>query len=181
MNDVHSTNHVVALSLLSLQGRKEGFYFSKIHLWRHSIVLALHYFQGMACYRSATLLEVMVSRSFWNMFVFSWVICRWSCTIYEVHSNNSCFSMNKKMSMVTARLEPTPSKMWLKFWVLRSTSWAITALKERDLFQIYKICNYKKEGYIWYIIMYWYVNAKLYNIWHTIFWGSSCSRWVDFT
>ena len=28
----------------------------KIHLWRHSIVLALHYFQGMACY-CATLLE----------------------------------------------------------------------------------------------------------------------------
>ena len=33
------------------------------HLRRHSIVLALHYFQGMACYRSATLLEVMESWS----------------------------------------------------------------------------------------------------------------------
>ena len=42
----------------------------KIHLWRHSIVLALHYFQGMACYRSATLLEVMDTISFWNMFCF---------------------------------------------------------------------------------------------------------------
>ena len=68
---------------------------NKIHLWRHYIVLALHYFQGMACYRSATLLEVMDTRSFWNMFVFSIVIFRRSC-ISEVHSNNSCFSMNKK-------------------------------------------------------------------------------------
>ena len=39
---------------------------NKIHLWRHSIVLALHYFQGMACYRSATLLEVMDTRSFFK-------------------------------------------------------------------------------------------------------------------
>ena len=67
----------------------------KIHLWRHSIVLALHYFQGMACYRSATLLEVMDTRSFWNMFVFSRVMYRQSW-IPEEHSNNSCFSMNKK-------------------------------------------------------------------------------------
>ena len=81
---------------------------NKIHLWRHSIVLALHYFQGMACYRSATLLEVMDTRSFWNMFVFSRVIYRQSC-ISEEHSNNSCFSMNKKKLVVTARLEPTPS------------------------------------------------------------------------
>ena len=80
----------------------------KIHLWRHSIVLALHYFQGMACYRSATLLEVMDTRSFWNMFVFSRVMFRQSW-IPEEHSNNSCFSMNKKKSVVTARLEPTPS------------------------------------------------------------------------
>ena len=68
---------------------------SKIHLWRHSIVLALHYFQGMACYRSATLLEVMDTRSFWIMIVFSRVIYLRSC-ISEVHSNNSCFSINKK-------------------------------------------------------------------------------------
>ena len=68
---------------------------SKIHLWRHSIVLALHYFQGMACYRSATLLEVMDTRSFWIMFVFCRVIYLRSC-ISEVHSNNSCFSINKK-------------------------------------------------------------------------------------
>ena len=71
--------------------------FNKIHLWRLSIVLALLYFQGMACYRSATLLEVMdTSRSFWNMFVFSRVIYRRSC-ISEIHSNNSFFSMNKKV------------------------------------------------------------------------------------
>ena len=68
----------------------------KIHLWRHSIVLALHYFQGMACYRSATLLEVMDTRSFWIMIVFSRVIYLRSC-ISEVHSNNSCFSINKKI------------------------------------------------------------------------------------
>ena len=85
---------------------------SKIHLWRHSIVLALHYFQGMACYRIATLLEVMDTRSFWIMFVFSRVIYLRSC-ISEVHSNNSCFSINKKKSVVTARLEPTPSKTTL--------------------------------------------------------------------
>ena len=42
---------------------------SKIHLWRHSIVLALHYFQGMACYRSATLLEVMDTRSSYFCFI----------------------------------------------------------------------------------------------------------------
>ena len=83
-------------------------YVNKIHLWRHSIVLALHYFQGMACYRSATLLEVMDTRYFWNMFVFSRVMYRQSW-ISEEHSNKSCFSMNKKKSMVTARLEPTPS------------------------------------------------------------------------
>ena len=67
----------------------------KIHLWRHSIVLALHYFQGMACYRRATLLEVMDTRSFWNMFVFSRVIYRRSC-ISVVHSSNSYSSRNKK-------------------------------------------------------------------------------------
>ena len=84
----------------------------KIHLWRHSIVLALHYFQGMACFRSATLLEVMDTRSFWIMFVFTRVIYLRSC-ICEVHSHNSCFSINKKKTMVTARLEPTPSKTTL--------------------------------------------------------------------
>ena len=40
--------------------------------------------------------EVMDTRSFLNMFVFLRVIYRRSC-ISEEHSNNSCFSMNKKV------------------------------------------------------------------------------------
>ena len=35
----------------------------------------------------------------------------------------------------------------LVLWVLRSTIWAITALKEKGLLQIYKIYKYKREGY----------------------------------
>ena len=49
-----------------------------IHLWRHSVVLALHYFHGMACYQSAILLEVMESWSLWNLF-FSRDTDKWSC------------------------------------------------------------------------------------------------------
>ena len=62
------------------------YFIRKIHLWRHSIVLALHYFQGMACYRSATLLEVMDSRSFWNMFVFSWVMISYASEVVFMKS-----------------------------------------------------------------------------------------------
>ena len=121
---------------------------NKIHLWRHSIVLALHYFQGMACYRSATLLEVMDTRSFWNMFVFSRVMYRQSC-ISEEHSNNSCFSMNKKKSVVTARLEPTPSiRCGLSF--MSPPLYQLSYHSAEAL--IYKIYKYKREGYIWYII-----------------------------
>ena len=101
-----ATSHFVVLRLVMHS------HTCKIHLWRQSIVLALHYFQGMACYRSATLLEVMDTRSFWIIFIFSRVIYRRSC-ISEVHSNNSCFSINKKKSVATARLEPTPSKTTL--------------------------------------------------------------------
>ena len=45
------------------------FTFIKIHLWRHSFVSAHHYFQEMACYGSATLLEVMESWFLWNQLI----------------------------------------------------------------------------------------------------------------
>ena len=98
--------------LFWLKARGDSFKCRKIHLWRHSIVLALHYFQGMACYRSATLLEVMDIRSFWIMFVFSRIIYLRSC-ISEVHSNNSCFSINKKNRWWQLVSKPTPSKTTL--------------------------------------------------------------------
>ena len=87
------TNYKREKSILNTIRNIQYITICKIHLWRHSIVLALHYFQGMACYRSATLLEVMDTRSFWIMFVFSRVIYLRSC-ISEVHSNNTCFSIN---------------------------------------------------------------------------------------
>ena len=71
-----------------------SFTWIKIHLWRHSVVLALHYFPGMACYRSATLLEVMESWSLWNMF-FSRDTDRCQ-VVFLKYINTSCFSMNKK-------------------------------------------------------------------------------------
>ena len=95
--DILSRNEVSLQnwSVIFIMFMTGGLHWCKIHLWRHSIVLALHYFQGMACYRSTTLLEVMDTRSFWIMFVFSRVVYLRSC-ISEVHSNNSCFSINKK-------------------------------------------------------------------------------------
>ena len=62
---VDQSDHTL-LTLVSIGNSKEyaTIIYNKIHLWRHSIVLALHYFQGMACYRSATLLEVMDTRLF---------------------------------------------------------------------------------------------------------------------
>ena len=72
----------------------------KIHLWRHSIVFALHYFQGMACYGSATLLEVLESWSLRNMF-FSWDTDRWSC-ISEIHSTFHISQWKKNRWVVVA-------------------------------------------------------------------------------
>ena len=123
----------------------------KIHLWRHSIVLALHYFQGMACYRSAALLEAMDTRSLWNMFAFSRVIYRRSC-ISEAHSNNSCFSMNKKSRWWQLVSNPRRLRCGLSF----ESSALPTELSQRwrrgSYFIFIKYISTRERGYIWYII-----------------------------
>ena len=92
------------------------------------------------------------------MFVFSTVIYLRSC-ISEVHSNNTCFSINKKKSVVTARLEPTPSKTTLDLVLVLSPplyQLSYHSAEGEGLFQIYEIYNYKREreGYTGIYIMY---------------------------
>ena len=95
-------------------------------------MLALHYFQGMTCYRSATLLGVIGSRYFGNMFVFSRVIYRRSC-ISDVYSNNSCFSMNKK---VEGNSSPRTHAVKERVLVLSTPLYHLSyhSAKERGLF-----------------------------------------------
>ena len=124
-------------------------YVYKIHLWRHSIVLALHYFQGMECYRSATLLEVMDTRSFWDMFVFSRVIYRRSS---EVHSNDSSFSMTKKSRWWQLVSNPRRPRFGLSF----ESSALITELSQRRrrgaYFRFIKYITTRERWYRWHIL-----------------------------
>ena len=122
---------------------------NKIHLWRHSIVLALHYFQGMACYRSATLLEVMDTRSFWNMFVLSRVIYRQSC-ISEVHSNNSSFSMNKKSRWWQVVSNPRRPRFGLSFESYALPTELSQRWRRRAYFRFIKYITTRERGYRWY-------------------------------
>ena len=121
-------------------------------------------------------------RSLWNMFVLSRVIYRRSC-ISEVLSNNSCFSMNKNSRWW--QLVSNPRRLWcgLSF----ESSALPTELSQRRWLRAYfrfiKYITTRERGYIWYII---YIDTWTLQfidgnkIMHYVYWGSGCSRWVDF-
>ena len=69
--------------------------------------------------------------------------------------------MNKKKSVATARLEPTPSNMGFAF-ESSALPTAITEVMAMGLFQIYKIYI---EGVFVIYNMYWYMNAIIYYKW----------------